>query len=65
MVRWSEGENFGKLSDIKTSAIRGYDDSKMDQDANPISNYSAVIEWRRWDETTRRVASLQRHCNFC
>lgn len=46
MVRWSEGEDFGKLSDIKTDAKRGYDDSKMDQDGNPFATYSAVIEWR-------------------
>ncbi|XP_036930491.1 uncharacterized protein LOC119023486 [Acanthopagrus latus] len=46
VVQWSEGEDFGKLSEIKTDAIRGYDDSKMDHDGNPISNYSAVIEWR-------------------
>lgn len=45
VVWWSEGEDFGKLSDIKTDAIRGYDDSKMDQDWNPVSPYSAVIEW--------------------
>ncbi|KAL0974044.1 hypothetical protein UPYG_G00214670 [Umbra pygmaea] len=45
VVRWSEGEDFGNLSDIKTDAIRGYDDAKMDQDGNPISTYSAVIEW--------------------
>ncbi|KAK7130514.1 hypothetical protein R3I93_020002 [Phoxinus phoxinus] len=46
VVRWSEGEDFGKLSDIKTDVIRGYDDSKMDQDGNPFATYSAVIEWR-------------------
>lgn len=45
VVRWSEGEDFGKLSDIRTDAIRGYDDSKMDQDGNPFATYSAVIEW--------------------
>ena len=46
MVQWSEGEDLGKFSKIKTDAIRGYDDSKMDHNGNPISNYSAVIEWR-------------------
>lgn len=46
VVRWSEGEDFGKLSDIKTDAIKGYHDSKMDQDGNPFATYSAVIEWR-------------------
>ncbi|XP_038556740.1 uncharacterized protein LOC119889899 [Micropterus salmoides] len=46
VVRWSEGEDYGKLSDIKTDAIKGYHDSKMDQDGNPFATYSAVIEWR-------------------
>lgn len=53
VVRWSEGEDCGKLSEIKTDAIRGYDDSKMDQDGNPISNYSAVIEWRQGKKQQR------------
>ncbi|XP_061601696.1 uncharacterized protein LOC133463926 [Cololabis saira] len=46
VVQWSEGEDSGKLSEVKTDTIRGYDDSKMDQHGNPISTYSAVIEWR-------------------
>lgn len=45
VVRWSEGEDSGKLSEVKTDTIRGYDDSKMDQHGNPISTYSAVMEW--------------------
>lgn len=44
VVRWSEGEDSGKLSEVKTDTIRGYDDSKMDQHGNPITT-SAVIEW--------------------
>lgn len=43
MVQWSEGEDYGKLSEVKTV---NNDDSKMDQHGNPISAYSAVIEWR-------------------
>lgn len=43
MVQWSEGEDYGKLSEVKTV---NNDDSKMDQHGNPISTYSAVIEWR-------------------
>lgn len=46
VVQWSEGEDCGKLSEVKTDTIRGYDDSKMDQHGNPISTYSAVMEWR-------------------
>ncbi|KAG7455569.1 hypothetical protein JOB18_010661 [Solea senegalensis] len=46
VVQWSKGEDLGNFSEIKTDAIRRYDDSKMDHDGNPISNYSAVIEWR-------------------
>ncbi|KAM9758473.1 uncharacterized protein ACNS7B_005457 isoform 1-T1 [Menidia menidia] len=46
VVRWSEGEDAGKLSEVKTDNIRRYDDSKMDQHGNPISTYSAIIEWR-------------------
>lgn len=46
VVQWSEGEDSGKLSKVKTDNIRGYDDSKMDQHGNPISTYSAIIEWR-------------------
>ncbi|KAG5273758.1 hypothetical protein AALO_G00155160 [Alosa alosa] len=46
VVQWIEGEDSGKFSDVKTDAIRSYDDSKMDQDGNPISPYSAFIEWR-------------------
>ncbi|KAK7891105.1 hypothetical protein WMY93_023068 [Mugilogobius chulae] len=46
VVRWSEGEDAGKLSEVKTDTIRSYDDSKMDQQGNPIGTYSAVIEWR-------------------
>lgn len=45
VVRWSEGEDSGKLSEVNTDTIRRYDDSKMDQHGNPISTYSAVIEW--------------------
>lgn len=45
VVQWSEGEDLGKFSEIKTDAIRRYDDSKMDHNGNPISNNSAVIEW--------------------
>ncbi|KAK0155079.1 hypothetical protein N1851_002595 [Merluccius polli] len=46
VVQWIEGEDSGKFSDVKTDAIRNYDDSKMDQDGSPISPYSAFIEWR-------------------
>ncbi|XP_077395476.1 uncharacterized protein LOC144031864 isoform X2 [Festucalex cinctus] len=46
VVRWNEGEDAGKLSEIKTETIRGYDDSKMDDHGNPIATYSAFIEWR-------------------
>ena len=46
VVRWSEGQDKGRVSDVKTECIRGYDDSKMDQDGNPIEQYSAYIEWR-------------------
>ena len=35
-----------QLSEVETDNIRRYDDSKMDQHGNPISTYSAVIEWR-------------------
>ncbi|KAA0722333.1 hypothetical protein E1301_Tti007211 [Triplophysa tibetana] len=45
VVRWSEGGDCGKLSDLKTDAIRGYDDSKMYQDGNPFATYSAVVDW--------------------
>ncbi|KAK0151543.1 hypothetical protein N1851_007171 [Merluccius polli] len=46
VVQWIEGVDSGKFSDVKTDAIRNYDDSKMDQDGSPISPYSAFIEWR-------------------
>ncbi len=46
VVRWSEGEDSGKLNKIKTDTIRGYDDSKMDQHGSLISTHSAIIEWR-------------------
>ncbi|XP_038145797.1 uncharacterized protein LOC119786480 isoform X3 [Cyprinodon tularosa] len=46
VVRWSEGEDAGKLSEVKTDNIRRYDDSNMDQHGNPISTYSAIVEWR-------------------
>ncbi|XP_062247148.1 uncharacterized protein LOC133956255 isoform X2 [Platichthys flesus] len=46
VVQWREGEDCGKLSEVKTDNIRRYDDSKMDLHGNPISTYSAVIEWR-------------------
>lgn len=36
----------GKYSDVKTDAIQGYDDTKMEDNGNPISTYSAYIEWR-------------------
>ena len=65
VVQWSEEEDFGKLREIKTDAIRGYDDSKMDHDGNPISNYSAVIEWCHGIKTMRRAAPLQRHRHLC
>lgn len=34
-VQWSEGEDSRKFSEVKT-----------DQHGNPISTYSAVIQWR-------------------
>ncbi|XP_023809697.1 uncharacterized protein LOC111947331 [Oryzias latipes] len=46
VVRWSEGKDAGKLSEVKTETIRAYDDSKMDQHGNPIVAYSAIVEWR-------------------
>ncbi|CAB1435432.1 unnamed protein product [Pleuronectes platessa] len=64
VVRWSEGEDCGKLSEVKTDNIRRYDDSKMDQHGNPISTYSAVIEWRHGKkqltryEATRKLNAL-------
>lgn len=30
VVQWSEGEDSEKLKEVKTDAIRGYDDSMMD-----------------------------------
>lgn len=47
VVEWMEGEDAGKLSDIRTDTIQRYDDSKMDKNGNPIRPYVAYIEWRR------------------
>lgn len=46
MVQWSEGEDAGMLSEVKTENILGYHDSNMDEHGNPITTYSAIIEWR-------------------
>lgn len=40
VVQWSEGDDNGKLSDVKTDAIIGYDDTKMGPVGLPLS------EWR-------------------
>ncbi|XP_060758424.1 uncharacterized protein LOC132869085 [Neoarius graeffei] len=45
VVRWLEGEDYGKLSDLRTEAILKYEDDKMDQEGNPKNPYSAYIEW--------------------
>lgn len=47
MVQWTGGEDKGTFSEVRTEAIRKYDDSKMDEDGNPISEYIAYIEWRQ------------------
>lgn len=47
VVQWSEGDDDGKLSDVKTDAIIGYDDTKMGPDGLPLSPYQASIEWQR------------------
>ncbi|XP_041930201.1 uncharacterized protein LOC121694223 isoform X2 [Alosa sapidissima] len=47
VVQWSEGDDKGKLSDVKTDAIIRYDDTKMGPDGLPLSLYLASVEWRR------------------
>lgn len=47
MVRWNNGEDAGSYSMVKTGAIHKYDDSKMDEDGYPLSQYAAAIEWQK------------------
>lgn len=47
VVQWSEGDDSGKLSYVKTNAIIGYDDTRMGPDGLPLRPYQASIEWQR------------------
>ncbi|KAK7922175.1 hypothetical protein WMY93_009077 [Mugilogobius chulae] len=47
VVEWKTGEDAGKFSEVKTDAIRSYDDSKFDDSGYPQSEYSAVVEWQK------------------
>lgn len=47
VVEWTNGEDAGKLSEVKTDAILSYDDSKLDSNGYPHSEYLAVVEWQK------------------
>lgn len=47
VVEWCNGEDAGKYSEVKTNAIRSYDDSKFDENGYPQSDYVAIVEWQK------------------
>ncbi|RXN33961.1 LRR and PYD domains-containing 3-like protein [Labeo rohita] len=47
VVQWVSGEDAGMYSEMKTEAIRKYDDTKMDDDGYPQTDYSAAVEWQK------------------
>lgn len=47
VVQWVSGEDAGMYSEVKTEAIRKYDDTKMDDDGYPQTDYSAAVEWQK------------------
>ncbi|KAF4114120.1 hypothetical protein G5714_004343 [Onychostoma macrolepis] len=47
VVQWDSGEDAGMYSEVKTDAIRRYDDTKVDDDGYPQTDYSAAVEWQK------------------
>ncbi|KAF4115158.1 hypothetical protein G5714_002647 [Onychostoma macrolepis] len=47
VVQWDSGEDAGMYSEVKTDAIRRYDDTKVDDDGDPQTDYSAAVEWQK------------------
>ncbi|XP_077353930.1 uncharacterized protein LOC144027522 [Festucalex cinctus] len=47
VVVWCNGEDAGKYSEVKTDAIKSYDDSKFDDNGYPVSDYLAIVEWQK------------------
>ncbi|KAL1276392.1 hypothetical protein QQF64_036015 [Cirrhinus molitorella] len=47
VVQWVSGEDAGMYSEVKTEAIRKYDDTKMDDDGYPQTDSSAAVEWQK------------------
>ncbi|KAF4114402.1 hypothetical protein G5714_004625 [Onychostoma macrolepis] len=46
-LQWDSGEDAGMYSEVKTDAIRRYDDTKVDDDGYPQTDYSAAVEWQK------------------
>lgn len=40
-------EDAGMYSEVKTDAIHKYDDTNMDDNGYPQTDYSAVVEWQK------------------
>ncbi|RXN10931.1 ATP-dependent RNA helicase DRS1 isoform X3 [Labeo rohita] len=47
VVQWVSGEDAGMYSEVKTEAIHKYNDTKMDDDGYPKTDYSAAVEWQK------------------
>ncbi|GAA6109198.1 uncharacterized protein LOC113052213, partial [Tachysurus ichikawai] len=47
VVQWFSGEDAGMYSEVETDAIRKYDDTKMDEDGYPQTDYSVAVEWQK------------------
>lgn len=47
VVEWINGEDAGSFSEVKTDAIRKYDDTKLDEEGYPHTYYAAVVEWQK------------------
>ncbi|RXN15273.1 heat shock 70 kDa 12A-like protein [Labeo rohita] len=46
-VQWVSGEDAGMYIEVKSEAIRKYDDTKMDDNGYPQTDYSAAVEWQK------------------
>ncbi|KAI7802362.1 hypothetical protein IRJ41_007964 [Triplophysa rosa] len=47
VVQWVSGEDAGMYSEVKTDAIHKYDDTKIDDEGYPQTDYSAAVEWQK------------------
>ncbi|XP_062400075.1 uncharacterized protein LOC134089632 [Sardina pilchardus] len=47
VVHWVNGEDAGMYSEVRTDAIRQYDDTKMSEDGHPHTENLVAVEWKK------------------